>query len=135
MDRLSLREAAEHAGRSLTTLRRYIRSGRLHAEKLTGRFGPEYFVTEQDLAAAGLELHPGAQTASAALVVAGAGPLDRVLRESVPLPLYQELQMKHEHLLVQYGMVRMSGLRVLDLQAELETRGREIEEARSDVTR
>ena len=49
MDRMTLREAAERTSRSITTLRRYIRSGRLHAEKRYGRFGPEYFVAEADL--------------------------------------------------------------------------------------
>ena len=34
MDRMTLREAAEKTSRSITTLRRYIRSGRLHAEKV-----------------------------------------------------------------------------------------------------
>jgi transposase len=48
MERLSLREAAERTARSVTTLRRYIRAGRLQAQKAPGRFGPEYFVTEED---------------------------------------------------------------------------------------
>ena len=55
MERISLREAAEKTARSVTTLRRYIRSGRLRADKLPGRFGPEYFVTAEQLEAAGCE--------------------------------------------------------------------------------
>jgi predicted nuclease with TOPRIM domain len=62
-------------------------------------------------------------------------PLDRVLRESVPISLFQDLQLKHEQLLVQYGMVRAGGLRVLDMQAELESRRRQIEDAQAENTR
>ncbi len=133
MDRLSLREAADRTGRSLTTLRRYIRAGRLHAEKLPGRYGPEYAVTEQDLLRAGLEPQASDAPEPAALSASGSGSLERVLRESVPLALFQELQMKHEHLLVQYGMMRTGGLRSLELQACLEAREREVEELRSEI--
>jgi hypothetical protein len=45
MERMTLREAAARSSRSITTLRRYIRSGRLHAEKRYGRYGPEYYVS------------------------------------------------------------------------------------------
>jgi len=151
MERINLREAARRTARSVTTLRRHIRSGSLVADKLPGRFGPEYFVTVDQLAAAGLDaLHPGAvvqdtaraespgsalATRSASALSLASAPLDRVLRESVPISLFQELQLKHEQLLVQYGMVRAGGLRVLDMQAELETRRRQIEEAQAENTR
>jgi len=151
MERINLREAARRTARSVTTLRRYIRSGGLVADKLPGRFGPEYFVTAEQLQAAGLNApEPGdagneaersaspgsalAARARSSLSVASA-PLDRFLRESVPITLFQELQMKHEQLLVQYGMVRAGGLRVLDMQAELETRRRQIEDAQAENTR
>jgi hypothetical protein len=142
MERLSLREAAERTSRSVTTLRRYIRSGRLLAEKLAGRFGPEYFVTPADLDSAGLTARetptvvsglPAPRSAPASALPAA--PLDRVLRETVPLGLFQELQMKHEQLLVQYGMVRAGGLRVLELQAELESRRRQLDDAQAEVAR
>jgi hypothetical protein len=58
-----------------------------------------------------------------------------VLREAVPVTLFQELQMKHEQLLVQYGMVRAGGLRVLEMQAELEARRRQIEESQVETVR
>jgi hypothetical protein len=116
---MTLREAAERTDRSVTTLRRYIRSGRLRAEMREGRYGPEYFVSSQDLAEAGLEARAGT---ALALAAPSEALLDRLARETVPAPLYQELQMKHEQLLVQYGMVRAAGLRVLDLQAQLEER-------------
>lgn len=128
MERLNLRAAAARTSRSITTLRRYIRSGRLHADKRPGRFGPEYFVTEGDLAAAGLEPEP-VEPPAAALSRRredlprphGDGPL-----HSVPLTLYQELQMKHEQLLVQYGMIRAGGLRAVQLQAELDAQRGEL---------
>src|SRR5512145_510356 len=145
MERLSLREAAERTARSVTTLRRYIRAGRLVATKLPGRFGPEYFVTEDDLTAAGLPpvAAPGsalvaASRGSTALRAAEAPPapaIEHLLRESVPVSLFQDLQMKHEQLLVQYGMVRAGGLRVLEMQAELDTKRRQIEESQAETVR
>ena len=139
MERMSLRDAAERTSRSVTTLRRYIRSRRLQADKLPGRFGPEYFVTWEQLSAAGLEAVEAAVAASSESValarIDGAlpqAPLDRVLRETVPLTLFHELQMKHEQLLVQYGMVRAGGLRVLEMQAELDARRRQVDDAQAE---
>jgi len=140
---MNLREAARRSLRSVTTLRRYIRSGDLVADKLPGRFGPEYFVTPEQLAAAGLDA-PGAESVppssslvarSPSLPAIATAPLDRVLRETVPISLFQDLQLKHEQLLVQYGMVRAGGLRVLDMQAELEARRRQIEDAQAENSR
>jgi hypothetical protein len=132
---MTLREAAERTDRSVTTLRRYIRNGRLRAEMREGRYGPEYFVSVEDLAEAGL--HP---TAAGALALAPASDalLDRlrpVLAETVPASLFQELQMKHEQLLVQYGMVRAAGMRVLDLQSQVEERDAHVAAAREEGSR
>jgi hypothetical protein len=149
MERISLRMAAERTSRSVTTLRRYIRSGRLAADKLPGRFGPEYFVTVEQLETAGLDGRDSRSPpdsklpdlAASALVAArgsrslASASLDRVLRDSVPIFLFQDLQLKHEQLLVQYGMVRAGGLRVLEMQAELDTRRREIDDAQAENTR
>lgn len=151
MERISLREAAARTSRSVTTLRRYIRSGRLRADKLPGRFGPEYFVTADQLEAAGCDAAargsvpngPARSEAAGSAIVArsasslsvASAPLDRVLRESVPISLFQDLQLKHEHLLVQYGMVRAGGLRVLEMQAEIQTRRGQIEDAQAENTR
>ncbi len=132
MERWTLREAAERTARSVTTLRRYIRSGRLRAEKRHGRYGPEYLVCAEDLARAGLE----PQSQPPALPRNGlpaADPLVHALHESVPLSLYHELQMKHEQLLVQYGMVRAGGLRALELQAEVEALRRQLAERQRDL--
>ena len=131
MERMTLREAAQRTSRSITTLRRYIRSGRLRAEKRLGRFGPEYFLSVEDLAEAGLET-TGTETTAVvgprpAAALAPTAPRGR--GDAVPLSLYQELQMKHEQLLVQYGMVRTTGLRAMEVQAELERRDRELESA------
>lgn len=134
MERISLREAAERTSRSVTTLRRYIRSGRLRAEKKNGRYGPEYFVCEEDLIDAGLETRRPA-VGLPEPVEPPAESLERVLRESVPLTLYQELTMKHEQLLVQYGMVRAAGMRVLELQGELDTRRRQLEDSLAEIAR
>jgi hypothetical protein len=148
MERISLRDAALRTARSVTTLRRYIRSGRLIAEKLPGRFGPEYVVTAEQLAAAGLDAAgpppdvAGTEPAPTAVALRApqspaAPPVgwDRILRDTIPLSLFQDLQMKHEQLLVQYGMVRAGGLRVLEMQTELDSRRRQIEEAEAENTR
>jgi len=142
---MTLREAAARTSRSITTLRRYIRSGRLHAEKHYGRFGPEYFVSERDLADAGLDRElpgPGLLLAPARNPPAPSEPTSlssshdpRWLREVVSLTLYQELQMKHEQLLVQYGMMRAGGLRAMELRAQLEARTHRLEQAEAAVER
>ena len=142
MERMTLREAAERTSRSITTLRRYIRSGRLHAEKRYGRFGPEYFVSAQDLTDAGLDhdpreleraLEPARQERGELVRAADTAFDGQWLREIVPLALFQELQMKHEQLLVQYGMVRAGGLRSMELKADLEARCLEIDALQEKV--
>ena len=140
MERMTLREAAEQTSRSITTLRRYIRSGRLRAEKRDGRFGPEYFVSLQDLRRAGLGAD-SSETPGTALGMRNETALRRPtsslparpFEESVPLQLYQELQMKHEQLLVQYGMVRATGVRLMELQADCESQRRELEQNRRQL--
>ena len=94
------------------------------AQKRIGRFGPEYFVSDEQLTAAGLELRDERPAAPAAVDRAPA-PLPPS-HYSVPVTLFQELQMKHEQLLVQYGMVRVGGMRVLELRSELEAKKREL---------
>lgn len=136
MEWMSLREAAERTARSITTLRRYIRSGRLPAEKRQGRFGPEYFVCEDHLMRSGLAVRVESAALSASLApVAAVRSVARVEREQVPISLFQELQMKHEQLLVQYGMMRAGGLRALEYQAELEAKRREAEASQAEVAR
>ena len=141
MDRMNLREAAQRTCRSVTTLRRYIRSGRLHAEKQDGRYGPEYFVRTSDLLEAGLfvdgpsgargaESEPGTLERRPAGRVAGVGapPPD-----AVPAMLYQELLLKHEQLLVQYGMMRAGGMRAIELRDQLEERTEELDRRTAEL--
>jgi len=126
---MTLRDAARRTARSVTTLRRYIRSGRLKADKRLGRFGPEYFVSEQQLADAGLEIQQDAPIAAPAPAAHPQPPA----HYSIPVTLFQELQMKHEQLLVQYGMVRVGGMRVMELRAELESKQRELAESETRI--
>lgn len=139
MERMSLREASGRASLSITTLRRYIRSGRLRAEKRPGRYGPEYFVSPDDLAQAGIEasaeLEERALPVPAALATIVPAALEQAIRETVPVSLFQELQMKHEQLLVQYGMIRAGGLRTIELQAEVDARRRQADDAHAELVR
>lgn len=150
MDRMNLREAAERTYRSVTTLRRYIRSGRLRAEKRDGRYGPEYFVLESDLEEAGLfveEVEPDEVDRDDARPVDGAPPRASLERraapavpgagapDAVPLGLYQELQWKHEQLLVQYGMMRAGGLRAVELREQVLERERDIDRLEDETRR
>ena len=132
METMTLRAAAERSARSITTLRRYIRSGRLKAEKRPGRFGPEYYVRDADLEEAGLRPDPAIPERLPVPVAAGTS-LERALRESVPISLFHELQLKHEQILVQYGMVRAAGLRALELQAMVDARDRDLEDCRAEI--
>ena len=125
MERMTLREAAQHTARSITTLRRYIRSGRLHAEKRFGRFGPEYYLSAQDLSEAGLSVEQSAARelpvpVSTSLASPTTTATYEALAAAIPISLYQELQMKHEQLLVQYGMIRAAGIRSMDVQSRLD---------------
>ena len=148
VDRMTLRDAAERTGLSVTTLRRYIRSGRLTAEKAPGRFGPEYLLSHPALEQAGIALSSngdrrrpaeirashsaesrrdaniGSSKSEGALVPAsalgGVCVSESFLRETVPLDLYRELSLKHEQLLVQYGMVRVGGQKLMEFKAEAE---------------
>ncbi len=122
MDSMTLREAARRTARSVTTLRRYIRSGQLVAAKRRGRFGPEFVLSESALAEAGLDC--SAADLRGELIQRGHGAPSA--EETVPVSLFQELWMKHEQLLVQYGMVRVGGMRVLELRSELEAKQREL---------
>lgn len=132
---MTLRQAAEHTGLSATTLRRYIKSGRLRARLIPGRYGPEYVVSEDDLSGARLlEERSGGElsTIESSGAVGTVGPYGPDL---VPGLLYRELLMKHEQLLVQFGMLRVSGHQLLELRQEAQQRTREAEEAVAELTR
>ncbi|PYS97157.1 MAG: hypothetical protein DMF50_01695 [Acidobacteria bacterium] len=121
MTLLTIREASQLIGRTSATVRRYIRSGRLIAEKEMGKFGEEYKIRREDLLALGF---------STAMVPSHEGPdrpvrpaLDLPIQEgSVPVSLFNELLMKHEQILVQYGMIRAGGQKLLEYKADAETK-------------
>ncbi len=132
---MTLRQAAEKTEYSATTLRRYIKSGRLRARLIPGRYGPEYVVDDHDLSAAGLLSADGNGEESQVEVAPRrpAGPTatsNGAVADAVPGLLYRELMMKHEHLLVQYGMLRVSGRQLYEVRQESE---RKAEEARASA--
>ena len=161
---MTLRQAADATGLSATTLRRYIKSGRLRARLIPGRYGPEYVVDIAALEAAGLgdslrkeserqgaanveetvsksgrEDNSHGETGAASLQKQGSE--DLVAREgsergeSVPSGLYRELLMKHEQLLVQFGALRASGQQLYEVRKQAEQRAREARAAAEDLER
>jgi hypothetical protein len=124
---LTIREASRLISRTPATVRRYIRSGRLKADKEIGKFGEEYKIRREDLLALGFS----AESELPALV----SPADPVPRESpsrevmVPVSLYNELLLKHEQLLVQYGMIRAGGQKLFEYKAVAETKDEELKQA------
>jgi hypothetical protein len=155
VERLTLRDAASRTGLSVTTLRRYIRAGRIVAEKSPGRYGPEYTIAPSALEDAGLgplpdaaEIRTGAPPARPAVRPEGPATQDgargqeerpasralaipeTVLRDMVPIELYRELALKHEQLLVQYGMVRVAGQKLMEYKTDAERLAEALEETR-----
>lgn len=121
MTLLTIREAAQLIGRTPATVRRYIRSGRLKAAKDAGKFGEEYKIRREDLLALGFStaIVPSAPP-SEALVRPAPPPF--APEPSVPVSLFNELLMKHEQLLVQYGMIRAGGQKLLEYKADAEAK-------------
>ena len=124
MTHLTIREAAQFIGRTPATVRRYIRSGRLQAGKETGKFGEEYRIRREDLLALGLP-------APSPDLPARVEPEERPLLPApaaghVPISLYNELLMKHEQILVQYGMIRAGGQKLLEYKADAEAKADEL---------
>lgn len=133
---LTLRQASERTGMSATTLRRYIKGGRLRARLVPGRYGPEYGVELDELRHAGLwdgtseppspllpvraVSNPAPAAGGSALVVPVPPSPPAVAAEGVPLTIFRELLMKHEQLLVQYGMLRVSGQQVHEVRRDAE---------------
>lgn len=157
---MTLRQAAKRSGLSSTTLRRYIRSGRLRARLVPGRYGPEYVIAEEDFQTAGLferqpTSAPQSQTANdespepereaetERQLTAPRRKRERQTQLHDPLVaedvvsglLYRELLMKHEHLLVQYGMLRASGRQLYEMRKQLEQKAREAQRAVSALRR
>src|SRR5213594_3948008 len=118
---LTIREASRLIGRTPATVRRYIRSGRLRAEKEMGKFGEEYKIRREDLLALGFSTAMVASHPVADMPLRPA--LDLPVQEgSVPVSLFNELLMKHEQILVQYGMIRAGGQKLLEYKADAEAK-------------
>jgi len=128
MPELTIREASQQISRTPATIRRYIRSGRLKARKEVGKFGEEYRIRRDDLLALGFAPSEPEERPSESLV-----PASRARTEpadpSVPIALYNELMMKHERLLVQYGMIRAGGQKLLEYKAEADSRSEDLRRA------
>lgn len=138
---MTLRQAAEKTGLSATTLRRYIKSGRVKARLVPGRYGPEYAVGDEDLCGAGL-LDPESESQPPATVLRrpvvdpiqlSAPPPASLSADIVPGMLYRELLMKHEHLLVQVGMLRAGGRHLYENRQELEKQAEETARANEEL--
>jgi excisionase family DNA binding protein len=126
MTDLTIREASRLIGRTPATLRRYIRSGRLPAAKEEGKFGEEYRIRREDLLALGFTPAEPGEASAEALVRSEPAPAACVPQDVVPLSLYNELLMKHEQILVQYGMIRAGGQKLLEFKADSEAKSEEI---------
>jgi excisionase family DNA binding protein len=121
MTDLTIREASQQIRRTPATIRRYIRSGRLKARKEVGKFGEEYRIRREDLTALGFAAAGPEERPSESLVPVPVTPPETAA-SSVPISLYNELLMKHEQLLVQYGMIRAGGQKLLEYKAEADSR-------------
>jgi excisionase family DNA binding protein len=134
MERYTIKEAARISGISATTIRRYIKAGKLNASLSRGRYGQEYRISLDDLKAIGLEVNP---SLPAEKVKNNHGSsleeINHYLQDIVPLSLYQELALKHEQLLVQYGMIRTGGKRFMELKTENDLKEQIIEEKESEI--
>jgi len=141
METLSLREAAQMTGCSPSSLLRHIKSGRLAATRSGDDGRVELRVARVDLLKARLldsaEAQPAAPAPPALTALSPAPGQEIAVRpegaDSVPGLLYRELLMKHEQLLVQYGMVRVGGARLFEYKAEAEQTRVELEGARREL--
>jgi excisionase family DNA binding protein len=130
MTHLTIRQASRLIGRTPATIRRYIRSGRLKAEKDVGKFGEEYRIQRDDLLALGFTPNEAEEGQPASLVRAtGAALVVTTPPDAVPLALYNELLMKHEQILVQYGMIRAGGQKLLEYKADSEAKAEDLRRA------
>lgn len=131
---VTIREAAHLVGRTSATIRRYIRAGRLPARKDPGKFGEEYHISREDLLALGLTASPAGPSTTAMVPVAAPAPLMNPMslhgEPLVPASVFNELLMKHEQMLVQYGMIRAGGQKLLEYKAAVEEKAQEIQRIR-----
>ncbi|PYQ14136.1 MAG: hypothetical protein DMH00_02435 [Acidobacteria bacterium] len=135
MKTLTIRQASEALGRAPATIRRYIKTGRLPAEKEKGKFGEEFRIGLENLEALGLVkgeiLAEPSSPAPSSLTTRWAAELPA--ERTVPRDLYNELVMKHERLLVQYGMIRASGQKMLEARGELDMKDSLLAEREGEI--
>jgi excisionase family DNA binding protein len=134
MEKVTIKEAARVSGISATTIRRYIKAGKLNAILSRGRYGQEYRIFLDDLKAIGLEVNSSLPPEK--IKNNNGNSLEEIsqyLQDIVPLSLYQELSLKHEQLLVQYGMIRAGGKRFMELKTENELKEKIIEEKEAEI--
>jgi hypothetical protein len=125
MTHLTIREASQLIGRTPATVRRYIRSGRLPARKEVGKFGEEYKILRDDLLALGLS--PSSSDLPARVEEnTDIAPRAAMPQDCVSIALYNELLMKHEQILVQYGMIRAGGQKLLEFKADAEAKAEDL---------
>ena len=134
MEQYTIKEAARISGISATTIRRYIKAGKLNGTLSRGRYGPEYKISPDDLKAIGLELNsllpPQKMRNNHGTSLE---EINHYLQDLVPISLYQELTLKHEQLLVQYGMIRAGGRRFMEMKTESELKDQIIEEKEAEI--
>ena len=127
MTLLTIREASQLIGRTSATIRRYIRSGRLQASKEMGKFGEEYKIDRDRLLALGFTPTVAeGETLPARVEKAGVPARATAAEAGVPIAVFNELLMKHEQILVQYGMIRAGGQKLLEYKADAESKTEEL---------
>ncbi|HEV8336932.1 MAG TPA: helix-turn-helix domain-containing protein [Candidatus Polarisedimenticolia bacterium] len=135
MKTLSIRQASETIGRAPATVRRYIKSGRLPAQKEQGKFGVEFRIREEDLEGLGLARGEALVRSEPAgsIALAPREPAGLDAGRWVPRELYSELVMKHERLLVQYGMIRAGSHKTLEYRAAAEMKDALLAEREKEI--
>jgi excisionase family DNA binding protein len=143
MEPLTIREVARRVRLHPATVRRYIKQGRIKAVKVDGKFGEEYRIDQKDLdllrsaaeapPALPAEMVPVRENRRSLARMEPAEALDQHLRNFVHVSVYNELLMKHEQLLVQFGMIRASGQKLLDFKAEIDLKNTEVKQKNHEI--
>ena len=134
MKTLTIRQASEAIGRAPATIRRYIKSGRLPAEKEQGKFGVEFRIRDEDLQALGVVRGEALSVREPSTSPAPVRNLvEEISQRYVPRELYSETVMKHERLLVQYGMIRAGGQKLMEYRAESEIKDALLAEREKEI--
>ncbi|MEE9217613.1 MAG: helix-turn-helix domain-containing protein [Acidobacteriota bacterium] len=143
MEPLTIREAARRIRLHPATVRRYIKQGRIKAIKVEGKFGEEYRIEQSDLnilrnvfettSRMPTEVVSVRDSRRSITRVSPAEALDQHLRNFVHVSVYNELLMKHEQMLVQFGMIRASGQKLLDFKAEVDLKNEEVKHKNHEI--